>query len=142
MAFEPAPSSSTPAMATFTYYEQRPTAADVQLVHRAPGERLFRAARALAGCWGLGVVSVFIPLAHFFLVPGFLLLGPVLAVQRLGEAVTVVKARGACPACGQPLDVTLKDRWKPAIPVRCAACRRRIELVVPLDRGAGPAGTR
>jgi hypothetical protein len=39
-------------------------------------ERLKRALKTLGISWGLAIVSVLIPLAHFILVPGFLLAGP------------------------------------------------------------------
>ena len=39
--------------------------------------RTSRAAKFWIYCWGLSLLSVIIPIAHFFLVPGFLLAGPV-----------------------------------------------------------------
>ena len=58
----------------------------------ASGERMGRALKVLAVCLLLAVVTAFIPIAHFFLVPLFLIAGPVLAVitvRSTEEAIAI-----------------------------------------------------
>jgi hypothetical protein len=70
-------------------------------------ERWLRALRMLGIMWGLAVLTVFIPIAHFVLVPGFLIAGPVMAVLRYRAGESVEGATGECPTCGQPVTVPL-----------------------------------
>lgn len=70
-------------------------------------ERWLRALGMLGALWGLAVVAVFIPIAHFVLVPGLLLAGPVLAVLRYRAGEVVEGACGECPTCGRAITVVL-----------------------------------
>jgi hypothetical protein len=81
-------------------------------------------------CWGLAVVSIFVPLGHFVLVPAFLIAGPVLFFLRLAEGVSLLGARGKCPMCGREQDFAERGRLLTKHPVRCANCGRELELVV------------
>ncbi len=56
--------------------------------------------RALRKWWGIAFVSVFIPVAHFILVPSFLAYGGWQFFKRLGTAELATDARGTCPDCG------------------------------------------
>jgi len=86
----------------------------------------------LAG-WGLAIAAVFLPVLHFVLVPALLLGGPILALQRLGERVTVLDVSGNCPGCGAPQKQSLKRKAQPRLEFRCDACRRAIGVRVPED---------
>ncbi len=70
-------------------------------------ERWLRALKMLALMWLLAVVTLFIPIAHFVLVPGFLLAGPVTAVMRYRVSENVESATGECPVCGEIMTVVL-----------------------------------
>jgi len=48
--------------------------------------------------WGLALVSVFIPLAHFILVPSFVLAGIVTALVRSREDRRLILLRAPAPA--------------------------------------------
>ncbi|MEO5970783.1 MAG: hypothetical protein ABIQ95_12725, partial [Bdellovibrionia bacterium] len=48
-------------------------------------ERLIRAFKFGGLCWVAAGLSVFIPLLHFILVPGFFIAGPILAYFILGQ---------------------------------------------------------
>jgi hypothetical protein len=82
-------------------------AGTLQLQVFSERERGLRALKILGILWGLAVVTVFIPVAHFVLVPGFLIAGPVMAVQRYRTGESVEGATGVCPTCGQPVTVPL-----------------------------------
>ena len=115
----------------FTYPDRDSTPVRVSSVHRAPPARAIRAVKTLGACWGLALVAVFLPLLHWVLVPGLLVLGPALAYARLHEADTLTRAEGHCPACAATQVFTLGQRWRERTVLRCEACGRRIELALP-----------
>ena len=57
--------------------------------------------------WLLAILAVAIPLAHFILVPGFLLAGPVAAVLRYRDTERNEQVTGECPVCGKPVTIPL-----------------------------------
>ena len=57
--------------------------------------------------WLLAILAVAIPLAHFILVPGFLLAGPVVAVLRYRDTERNEQVTGECPVCGKPVTIPL-----------------------------------
>ena len=116
---------------TFTYPDREPSRARVQALHRDAGGRTARAVRTWAICWGLAVVAVFLPVLHFVLVPALLAAGPLLGWQALREHVTLVRAEGHCPGCGAVQQFTLGTGWRERTILRCEACGRRIQLVLP-----------
>lgn len=59
--------------------------------------RLARAAKTLAVFLGLALVSVLIPVAHFLLVPGFLVAGLVAAFTVARQRGTVLGGEGGLP---------------------------------------------
>ncbi len=118
-----------PATLTWLGRPDKPAVLSV-LVHDA-SERTRRAAATLAAAWGLGVLAVFLPVLHFVLVPLLLLGGPMLALQRLRERVSVVEVRGTCPGCGVPQIQTLRTAARARLEFRCDACRRAIGVVLP-----------
>jgi len=52
-------------------------------------------------------VTVFIPIAHFVLVPGFLVAGPILGWMRYRQDRAMLHVEGACPACNETMRVEL-----------------------------------
>lgn len=125
---KPEPPNATDAAGTFAYIGHEPAPARLRVVRHGAAARAARALRVLALCWGLAIAAVFLPLLHFVLVPGLLLLGPILALGRRRERCTVLSARGACPACGAEIHVLVGQGAAAAMPMRCESCRRAIEL--------------
>jgi hypothetical protein len=66
-------------------------------------ERLVRALKSGGLCWIAALVSIFIPLLHFILVPGFLIAGPILVYFIFGQENRVLGGEGVCPFCHAPL---------------------------------------
>jgi hypothetical protein len=120
----------TEAPAELRYYEKDSTAATAHIVSYNDAQRVGRAVTGGLTCWALAVLTVFVPLGHFFLVPAFLIAGPVVFYMRLLEGVTLRGAHGTCPACGVEQEFTETGRLLPRHPVRCSECRRQLELVV------------
>src|SRR5207253_766940 len=74
--------------------------------------------------WAVALFSVFIPVAHFVLVPSFLAYGAWQFFQRLGTVELATEARGTCPDCGAEQALELAPRWRAPQPVTCRQCHR------------------
>src|SRR2546430_3771813 len=81
--------------------------------------------------WGIGLLTVLIPVAHFVLVPSFLAYGLWQFFQRLGTAELATDARGRCPDCGAEQALELAPRWRAPQPVTCRQCHRGLRLSLP-----------
>jgi len=107
-----------------------PTQATAVLVSQNPVQRLVRALAILGGCWAAAIVSVFFPVAHFFLVPGFIVLGVVLAVLRSRERERLLGIHGVCPRCHREHDFGRGDRQSGQIWVTCPGCFTRLRVTI------------
>jgi hypothetical protein len=114
-----------------TGYAETPSTATVTLHRFGRAERFRRAAKGAGAAWAAALASVFIPVAHFVLVPTFVALGAFLGWSRARAAVVVVRAHGACPDCGAEQDLDVHGRWRIPHPVACRACRRALTLREP-----------
>ena len=95
------------------------------------GDRIQRALLRLALLWALAGLSLFIPLAHFVLVPGFLIAGPVAAVMVYRSTQARDRAEGRCPVCGE--EISIKLEAKDEIPkwTYCPACNAALQITEP-----------
>lgn len=82
-----------------------------------------KAWKVVAICIGLAGFSVFIPLAHFVLVPGFLIAAPICYFWQKKNPLIIRKASGTCPHCAQDFEV-LDQRPSFPFEVLCEGCRR------------------
>jgi hypothetical protein len=143
---------STPRerVATLEAFGAPPTRATAVLVSQNPGQRFVRAIAVLAACWAAAIVSVFFPVAHFFLVPGFVVLGVVLAVLRGRERERLLGIHGACPRCHREQDFGRGGRQGGQTWVTCPECFTRLRVTIesretseasPAASPVTPAGT-
>lgn len=89
--------------------------------------RLQRARKAMFICFGAAFFSVFLPFAHFFLVPGFLLGAPFIYRWIFNQKGKIMALDGQCPNCQHPLSTTpINLEW----PVRivCKKCFEQIRI--------------
>lgn len=91
-------------------------------------DRLKRAATVLAIFLAIAVIAIPIPLVHFGLVPGALLLGLVFFWVRLGQREVFQGAEGTCPFCGTEQEFPLMGRLRLPKEVHCASCHRSLTL--------------
>lgn len=91
------------------------------------GERVMRALTILGICWGLAAVTILIPVAHFVLVPGFLLAGPFAAWFRYRPRSLVLGGVGTCPGCDAELVVPSQAEHWPLSAI-CDSCMESLEL--------------
>lgn len=105
------------------------TEGEVQIQTWDPQAQMKRAVKAGLACLGAAVVSVFLPLAHFVLVPGFLLASPFVFFFILKQESVVLGGKGTCPECQKPFDIVRSPNRFPMSDL-CSHCKRpvRIEL--------------
>jgi hypothetical protein len=92
-----------------------------------PGARRKRAVIALCICWGLAIASLPILFLHFFLVPAFLLAGPIFYALRMRESDLILGGIVPCPRCSADnrLGVQAED-WP--LGMRCEQCTVGMKL--------------
>lgn len=91
------------------------------------GERTVRALTTLGMCWALAAVTILIPVAHFVLVPGFLLAGPVAAWLRYRPRSLVLGGVGSCPGCDTEVVIPSQAEHWP-LSATCDGCMESLEL--------------
>jgi hypothetical protein len=124
--------ATAPALAQraliLTGYHGAPTPARLLIATFDAAQRLRRAVKALLGFWGAMVVSVFLPGAHFVLVPGFFGVGIWQFFRRLRQGEQVRGAHGICPDCGVEQDFELGGRLRLPQAVQCRSCQRGLTM--------------
>jgi hypothetical protein len=89
--------------------------------------RLLRAAKRWAVLWAFAAVSILVPVAHFVLVPGLIIAGPIAAFMRWRQHSGVLGGEGTCPACRKPMTIDAHaDEW-PLFEI-CEACRAAVRV--------------
>lgn len=101
-----------------------------------PRARALRVARGLGACWVLAVPALFVPVAHFVLVPGLVIGGVVLALRWSGQTRTFAQVDGVCPSCGQEAGFSVRGKFKLPRETNCGSCGARVIL----KAAAGAAG--
>ena len=92
------------------------------VLDRSPPGRLFRAGVSLLALWAIAGACIFIPVAHFVLVPGFAMAGIVLAGFRLAEASSLMGTVGVCPRCQVEKKFPPSGRYAEGGTVHCDGC--------------------
>jgi len=92
-------------------------------------DRTARAIKIWVICWILAIVSIPIILAHYILVPGFLIAGPLMARSRLKQIAEMEKVEGECPHHHGPF--TLKMEKTDVLPkwAYCPECDKGIQII-------------
>ncbi|MGH7579756.1 MAG: hypothetical protein ACREM9_06265 [Gemmatimonadales bacterium] len=106
-----------------------PTTAAVVVERLTPRRRLSRAAAVAGLGLAAAVIALPIPLVHFVLVPGSLLIGVILGGLRLAQREIFQSAEGPCPFCGthQRLGLAGKTFRLPRR-LHCGSCGRELDL--------------
>jgi hypothetical protein len=91
-------------------------------------ERTRRALKFWLYCWALSLLSIIIPLAHFVLVPGFFIAGPIGAWVVSTQASQLLGGESACPDCQAflPLAPAADGKWP--LTDLCTACHHRMRI--------------
>lgn len=113
------------------------TEARLRVEPRPTGTRRTRAALILAMTLALAPVTFLIP-PHFLWPLVVLAAGAYFAHREWTGEYIVHDLDGACPRCGEPLEVEPGTRIRGRQRVECYGCHREPELVLGEARGAGP----
>jgi hypothetical protein len=115
--------------ATLKGFGAQPTAAAVVVERLTPGRRAARAG-AMVG-YGLiaALIALPIPVVHFMLVPGSLLVGGLMGAIRLAQREIFRSAEGPCPFCGTRQKLALAGKsFRLPLRLHCNHCGRELDL--------------
>lgn len=119
--------------------------AETQIVYLKPGEgvpaegtlhrvrfnsadRLLNAGKVLGLFWLGALVTVFIPIAHFVLVPSLALAGPIMAFLRYRSTVANKNITACCPKCNKDIEIRLEANAKLPLYTYCPACDASLKV--------------
>jgi len=114
--------------ATLASFGAPPTPARATVAIQTPGQRFARTAAGLGACWGLALAGLFIPVAHFILVPTFVTAGVAVAIIRAREDRRLLNVHGACPRCGVSQDFKGGGRFQSTKSLDCPRCHNTLTL--------------
>lgn len=120
------------SLTAFGYPSQPVTAV---IAEQSPGQRFARALAGLGLFWALALGGLFIPVAHFVLMPAFLTAGIIVAVKRAREDRRLLRVCGTCPRCGVVQEFKADGRFVSERSFGCPRCHGNLTVV------AGPAPT-
>ena len=99
----------------------------IWVVRWTPQERLRRAFKTGGIFFGIGVASILIPIAHFFLVPAFILSSPLVGLWVYGQKSQIQRGQGPCPDCAAELRIPAGPERFPGHDV-CEKCRNGVQI--------------
>jgi len=102
--------------------------AEMHVTAFSPQEQKMRALKSLLGFWAIAAICVLIPIAHFVLVPGFLIGGAIVASRRWKTGEEGRDATGDCPACGNSICIQLDKSAELPQWHDCPVCSEPLEL--------------
>lgn len=90
-------------------------------------ERVSRAFKIASAFFGVGLLTVFIPILHFVLPPLFFLAGIAFAVATYHTKAEIISGEFTCPSCRALNQLTRQSESFPTSP-RCSSCHLTLEL--------------
>ncbi len=104
------------------------SAATMHIRRYTDKEQTIRAIKTLLKFWGIAACCVLIPVAHFFLVPLFFIMGIVKAFKLKNKAEEGLDAQGKCPACQQDILLNLDNNAELPQWLNCPQCDAALAL--------------
>jgi hypothetical protein len=121
--------SESEIRAALTAFGHPPSQVTAVVIEQTPAQRLGRTLAGLGMFWALALGGLFIPVAHFILVPTFVVAGIIVAVKRAREDRRLVQLRGACPRCGAAQEFKVGGRFATGRSVDCPKCHGTLTLL-------------
>ena len=90
--------------------------------------RSLRALKRLGLFWLLALASLPIIGAHWVLVPGFFILGPVAAIMAYNTKEMVEKTSGVCPECRESIEVKMEPKDELPKWTYCPVCNKPLHI--------------
>lgn len=118
------------ANARFQDNEGNSRPGSVQTTVYETADRLKGAVIRLLSLWAAAAISVFIPLAHFVLVPAFFIAGIVMAISAYRTDQALNQAQGECPVCQEEITIPLETNDQLPKWTYCPACNAPLQIVV------------
>lgn len=91
----------------------------------SPGTRLVHGAKVLGVCWLISAITIFVPVAHFILVPLFFLGGIAGIVWRARQKGVFRASRLTCPQCEHNLGLD-GELFELPLYRECPGCSQRL----------------
>jgi len=86
-----------------------------------------KALKWLGLCWGGAVISVFLPILHFILVPGLLFIGPFIAFAMYQTQSEILPFAVPCPKCQASVPIAKSKETWPLQDI-CVQCKSEITI--------------
>jgi hypothetical protein len=122
--------------ATLSAFGAPPAPATATVQNQSSAERLRRTAAGFGLCAGLALVGLFIPVAHFILVPTFVGAGIAVAIVRAREDTRLLRVHGVCPRCATTQDFEGGGRFTPTRSLDCPTCHTNLTLTASTEQPA------
>jgi len=104
------------------------TAAEMHAIAFTKQEQKARALKTFLLFFLIASVCVLIPIAHFILVPGFLIGGIIAAKRRWNKDMEGIDAKGDCPYCNNHICIKLEKNAELPQWHDCPQCSDALEL--------------
>jgi len=113
---------------SITAFGDAPTPGTATIVEQTPGERTLRVLSGVGMFWALALGGLFIPVAHFVLVPAFLIAGIVMGIKRSHEDRRLLGISGTCPRCGIEQRFHVGGRFFDGRTFECPRCHNHLRV--------------
>ena len=90
-------------------------------------ERMTRGLKIAGVLWLVAVVTLFVPILHFILVPSFLILGIVFGWAAWHDKAEVIRGEFICPNCKRTIPIPRESENFPCA-TRCTECQFTVNL--------------
>ncbi len=87
----------------------------------------FKALIHLTWTWCVAILCILVPALHFVLVPGFFILGIVLAVRTMSLQAEITSGHLNCPHCSKPMTLQKAAALWPHTEI-CQSCGSNIRI--------------
>lgn len=88
---------------------------------------------SFAICWGLALLSIFIPIANLVLVPLLIIAAPIVAYFAVREPSEILGGDGACPNCETPVGIS-RHMLKFPVNESCPKCGKFLSVYPVTER--------
>ena len=105
------------------------TSGNMFTTHYDHGESVKRAMMKLGLFWLLALASIPIIFAHWVLVPGFFIAGPLMAYRTFQMKYTRNHVQGQCPVCQEDVEIKMEARDELSAWTYCPRCDNPLHLL-------------
>ena len=103
-------------------YDGQPTKLRAEIAEFEQAQRLMRSLKLAGPLFGCALLSLPIPVWHFFAVPAFLVAAAVLGLRRYRQVRSIDALEGPCPACRPNQSYAIAPEARIPVSLRCPAC--------------------